>query len=110
MSQVLALVIFGTALRSSATNKQEYYWIKETISIPVNFSNLKLIIQDGTLRMEMLQGDKFPTEITQANLEEFLSKDPKFPKLTTKIHDTTPVQEFLSGKNCLTGVRNSKCL
>lgn len=57
--------------------------------------------------MEMLQGDKFPTEITQSNLEEFLSKEPKFPKLTTKIHDTTPVQEFLSGKNCLTGVRNA---
>lgn len=54
--------------------------------------------------MEMLQGDKFPSEITQANLDEFLSKEPKFPKLSTKIHDTTPVQEFLSGKNCLTGV------
>lgn len=56
--------------------------------------------------MEMLQGDKFPAEITQSNLEEFLSKEPKFPKITTKIHDTTPVKEFLSGKNCLTGVRN----
>lgn len=55
--------------------------------------------------MEMLQGDKFPTEITQANLDEFLSKEPKFPKLT-KIQDTTPVQDFLSGKNCLTGVRS----
>lgn len=54
--------------------------------------------------MEMLQGDKFPSEITQSNLEEFLSKEPKFPKITTKIHDTTPVQDFLSGKNCLTGV------
>lgn len=58
--------------------------------------------------MEMLQGDKFPAEITQTNLDEFLSKEPKFPKLTTKIHDTTPVQEFLSGKNCLTGVSEIK--
>lgn len=56
--------------------------------------------------MEMLQGDKFPTEITQSNLEEFLSKDPKFPKVSTIIRDTSPVQDFLSGKNCLTGVRN----
>ncbi|KAJ6646892.1 Endoplasmic reticulum lectin 1 [Pseudolycoriella hygida] len=53
--------------------------------------------------MQWLQGDKFPTEITQANLEEIMSKEPKIPKITTKIHDTTPVQEFLNGKNCLTG-------
>lgn len=60
--------------------------------------------------MEMLQGDKFPTEITQSNLEEFLSnKESKYTsKITTKIHDTTPVQEFLSGKNCLTGVSITK--
>lgn len=68
--------------------------------------------QDGTIKAEIISNDIMPVinKAAAAAISE-QNESPitvaRAPPITSKIDNTSPVVEFLEGKNCLIGVRIS---